>query len=532
MVFHYILTLKDGTAVEAPFLSIYTDRDKIMCEIAGVAEDDVVEKELVFTKASKFVPTTGTELLPNQRIERKKSYGTLDPDFPEIPSGLNLVRQRSYNFTKFASKITKIKHLFALYFVEARNSLPPDYSNLVIANDMGNKKQSPFTFFTIKTQKGKVRFVCSVKRNKKEIKEYYKNLKDILFYMSELDRAMYGVGKGVSSLKGIFDPHISLKLDLKDFFNNVRPKQIRKGLDECLKFNLNTDLAKKLSLVLTPKYERFMFPKTNSYEFSEQLSGNKRSWQGLPTSTIAAYIAFMPVFKKIIAKCDNKNNNIFNESMAKEIMKNRHASVEKNNIFNYALYIDDLVITMPKMSRAKAEKELSKFKRVISDNGFKVNEKKAKVLYGNKQFFLGVNLETEALGYNAYVKKLKIEMHRFIEKLEKIEYKKTKDNIGKPEMPLSQMILFGKIQYLKSISVEQYIELKRHHKYGEYVREIESRKLNGIANSQMKRYLAAMRRKEPKLLDIKVVTEIANAAVREYLEGRKTLRMFPMSQCC
>ena len=110
----------------------------------------------------------------------------------------------------------------------------------------------------------------------------------------------------------------------------------------------------------------------------------------------------------------------------------------------------------------------------FKEKGFVLNEKKCKVLHGNKVFFLGVNLQTNKLGYNAYIQKLKPKMWRFYDfyylaKTQEMRNKKRrfleKPLYIKTKIKEAQEIV-GKVNYIKQIDEQQFQTIVTHKKYG------------------------------------------------------------------
>lgn len=288
----------------------------------------------------------------------------------------------------------------------------------------------PYRFFTKtimkKNNKKKERFICTVKPKERNAKsslsaktnEFYSIVKHMLTGLVTLEDEMLGCGKGVKdSIKYLENGDKIIKLDFKDFFNNVSIKKVREGLE---KNSIIKDekVLNILSLICCPKYKE-----------------KRRTWQGLPTSTLAAYIALLPTFKQV------KQHTIENYGVTPTI------------------YIDDFAmkINVDMKTAIKIKKEIS---TMFIKGKFILNLEKSKVLFGNKTFFLGVNMKTQGLGRKTYIRNLRAYINN--------AYFKTGNYNGK----LTIQKLLGKITYLKHISEEQFEKLVKHEKYGKYLKDI------------------------------------------------------------
>lgn len=263
------------------------------------------------------------------------------------------------------------------------------------------------------------------KNSKEKLEYYYDQINNLLNYLFDFEENMFGVGKGVDkAVSDILGSKLAIKLDLKNFFNTVTKEQILKGFEES-KYPLDEKAVKQLIRVGTP----FGHP-----------------YQGGKLSTKLAYIALLPLIKELNKLDDSKK----------------------------AVYIDDIFIQQTG-SFEEALENLKKYKTLIKERGFVLNEKKCKLLHGNKVFFLGVNLQTEKLGYNDFIKKLKPEMWRFYDTFflasteEGKNYKRRrilgKHNYIRTKIHEAQIII-GKLNYMKQINEDQFNSIVNHHKYG------------------------------------------------------------------
>lgn len=262
-----------------------------------------------------------------------------------------------------------------------------------------------------KNGKKKVRFFCKPYQDRKKM---FRDLKTLLTEYTRLEPEMLGAGKGLIESKKYFEDFDALvKIDFKDFFNQVSYGKFVKGLKyECGDF-MSENLIKTLAMTVCP------------YSHEKK---KRATYQGLPTSTIAAYIALKPVFVEI----------------KKELAKYGTEPV---------IYIDDLCF------KTKDKEEAFKLKKVVIEiikkHRFLVNKEKCKVLYGNKCFFLGINMRSKSMP-KKYVDIVKAGLNNFFHGDD--EFRKA-----------SQSSIKGKLEYIKYINPEQFEKLKNHNKYGSFI---------------------------------------------------------------
>lgn len=268
---------------------------------------------------------------------------------------------------------------------------------------------------TKKNGKVKVRYICAP--NSHENKQMFRDLKTILEDMIKMEPEMLGLGKGVDKSMEYFNDFEALvKIDFKDFFNQVTYKKFIEGLKHSCP-DLNEDLIKTLALTVCP--------------YSEDKK-RRATYQGLPTSTISAYIALLPLYKAI------------KERLAQEGIKP-------------TIYIDDLCFEAKDKAHAFALKK--EIIEIIKDYNFKVNFEKCKVLYGNKTFFLGINMRTKSLPKKRMLNIKAALNNYFHETSEEIR------GIMKPK-------IVGQLNYVKMINKDQYLKLEQHNKYGNFLQEL------------------------------------------------------------
>lgn len=344
------------------------------------------------------------------------------------------------------------------------------------------EKKYTYNFFDLKmvkkNGKQKTRFICTTKKRnmpsserefEAEVTNFYKVIKNILSSLTGFEDNMLGVGLGVNKSIKYFDCDFDkiIKLDFKNFFNNVSNFQVYDGLVKNSEIQ-NESILKTLSLIVCPE--------------CTFKNNKRRTWQGLPTSSLAAYIALFDTFKKVKAFAKEKTGN------------------------EPVLYIDDFALPF----KGTWEEGVQLKKEIMSmfrKSNFKINSEKSKLLYGNKKFFLGINMVEKKLGYNSYVTKLKAAINNLYHlsvvtgKTNKLtqyfgineelaiklpEYIKSRDYKvltvpGYTQYATSQkgtsylttlkkefLKVQGKMEYLKMINSDSFDKLMEHKKYGMY----------------------------------------------------------------
>ncbi|MGL4999894.1 MAG: reverse transcriptase domain-containing protein [Cetobacterium sp.] len=297
------------------------------------------------------------------------------------------------------------------------------YKHLIGTELRIDRKKTANYFDTLKMIKKngvkKERYVCCPKTGKAKV--VYSDLKDLLNSIATLEPEMLGCGLGVQNAIKYFDNFETIvKIDFKDFFNQISHKKFILGLQAELPSGFSEETIKSLAYACCP--------------FSKEKK-KRATWQGLPTSTMAAYIAIKPLFIKI-----------------KELLS-------KYDIVP-TIYIDDLCFGVPgdyKMA-TKLKKEVMNL--IISEK-FCLNFDKCKVLYGNKTFFLGINMQTKKLGANSYVRGLKAGLNNHFH-----------SKLNSRQKSLETLVLKGKLNYLKMVNEESYKELLNHEKYGKFINHL------------------------------------------------------------
>lgn len=386
---YLLLCRQDGDAIKFPLIKNPESLLSVIKEVTGLSYKDFSLVKIVIDKKSE----------PYKYVTYKRAFEENINNKVHISDMIRIV------------KLKELKQLEILRnsIVSGRNT-NYNFNRYYWMN--GSKKIEDFVFFTseivVKNNgKKKLRFFCKPKEGKKEM---FRDLKNILTDCVKLEPEMLGVGRGLIESKEYFNDFNSMvKIDFKDFFNQVSYTKFIKGLrSECDNF-LSEKIIKTIATAVCPY----------SYEKRQ-----RATYQGLPTSTIASYIALKPLFIAI----------------KKELKKYEIEPV---------IYIDDLCF------KARDKEEAFKLKKIILDiikeYKFLVNKEKCRVLYGNKCFFLGINMKTKSIP-KSYIDLVKASLNNF--------YHGTDD--FKSSVKLS---IKGKLEYIKYINEEQFKKLKEHPKY-------------------------------------------------------------------
>ena len=325
-------------------------------------------------------------------------------------------------FQKPNTKFYQYDMIFSVYGNLTPNKVLKLTSALKRQNLLKPRKKSVYKFFNITKIKpnGKVktRFICTIRR---DYKSRFRYIKEILTKTVELEPEMLGVDKGVNKALDYFQDEFDyiVKLDFKNFFNQVGIRKFVKAYEEHSGIKYG-NFAKTLGFLIAP------------YSKAEK---RRSTWQGIETSTIASYIAVLSTFRKVKKHLQEKYNT------------------------TPVVYIDDLSFPI-KGDRKLAEQAKKEVMDIIIKDKFYLNFDKCKVLVGNKQFFLGVNMNTKTLGTNSYITKtLRPMLNNYFHGSE--EYRI--DN---------RLKTLGKLQYLKHISEESYNKLATHPKYGNFINDL------------------------------------------------------------
>ena len=355
-------------------------------------------------------------------------FKTINTEFEKLERIYKKTKKSAEEEKKRAAELPLEDFKEKIFLTEDLKSVKEEYLNSLKVPNFNTKN---FIYRTIKYQKAgktKERELIHIKKNaasKEKLEFYYDQINKMLYRLFDLEPNMFGVGKGVpEAVAEIANSKLAVKLDLKNFFNSVKKEQIFKGFKECCKVKLKDNVIKQIIRVGTPL---------------------GRPYQGQKTSTILCYIALLPLIKELNKEDSNKK----------------------------AVYIDDIFIKQ-EGTFGEAIIALKKYKEKFKEKGFVLNEKKCKVLHGNKVFFLGVNLQTNKLGYNAYIQKLKPKMWRFYDfyylaKTQEMRNKKRrfldKPLYIKTKIKEAQEIV-GKVNYIKQIDEQQFQSIINHKKYG------------------------------------------------------------------
>lgn len=399
--------LKNGEILPFPLMPTKNNLLKLICiyyKEKGIVEKDIKSIKIIIDG----VEHRYTEKLYNSCLKKE----SLRKNVKEVIDFFQNPNTKFYQYDMILSNYGGLTY----------NKVLKLTSGLKKQELLKDRKKSVYKFFNITKVKAngkvKTRFICTIRR---DYKSRFRYIKEILTKTVELEPEMLGVDKGVNKALDYFQDDFDyiVKLDFKNFFNQVG---IRKFVQAYIKHSgiEYGNFGKTLGFLIAP------------YSKSEK---RRSTWQGIETSTIASYIAVLDTFKKVKKHLQEKYNT------------------------TPVVYIDDLSFPI-KGDRKLAEKAKKEVMDIIIKDKFYLNFDKCKVLVGNKQFFLGVNMNTKTLGTNSYINKtLRPMLNNYFHGTEEYRIE-------------NRLKTLGKLQYLKHISEDSYNKLATHPKYGNFINDL------------------------------------------------------------
>lgn len=276
--------------------------------------------------------------------------------------------------------------IFSLEHLAMHIGIQSDYLRILIGDDKkdlvygSEYKYERYNYFKLKKRDGKFREIMSPSKDLKYIQKWI--LVNIVSKYVLADSCK-GFRKGIS----IFDnakvhenSEVILKVDLLKFYDTITEKRIY-GVFKSLGYVNN--LAYSLAKITTAKHRESYWNDfdNNSKEVLKELIENKPPIlpQGAPTS---------PILSNILA---TKMDYRF-EALAKKLN------------FNYSRYADDLTFSIKKEGKLPSLKLIAK---IISDEGFFINDKKTKYMKkGCKQYVTGLTTTNGTNVSKEYRKKI------------------------------------------------------------------------------------------------------------------------------
>lgn len=395
---YLVLYKKDGTSSKFPLIKKQQSLPLVVGSITGENYDEYEKIEIVVNGVHKPFRYSTYKKAFAENVENKVHFSDLCRLVTlKAPRDLEMLRNSVIRngYTKFCAERYDRSRRLELKRVQPIEAFVSFASETIVK----------------KNGKKKLRYFCKPHHGRKQM---FRDLKTLLSDSIKLEPEMLGAGKGLIESKQYFDSFDALvKIDFKDFFNQVSYAKFIKGLTaECGDF-MSEKMIKTIAMTACP--------------YSPEKK-KRATFQGLPTSTIAAYIALKPLFVAI-----------------KEELKKYGTEP--------VIYIDDLCF------KAKDKDEAFKLKKIVLDiikkHKFLVNREKCKVLYGNKCFFLGINMRSKTMP-KKYIDVVKAGLNNFFHGDD--EFRKA-----------CKAAIQGKLEYVKYINKEQFEKLNDHPKYGLFI---------------------------------------------------------------
>ncbi|MGL5711701.1 MAG: reverse transcriptase domain-containing protein [Paraclostridium sp.] len=394
---YLVLYKKNGEAVNFPLIKKIQSLPLVVSEVLGIDYSEIERATVFYNGSEKDFKYSLYQKAFRENIENKVS----------IKDMLSLVKMDSFRFVELLRNSIVTSNFTKFIATRYKNSK----SNIGKIDKIERFVSFDEELITKKNGKKKIRYFCKPRYS---FKPMFRDLKTLLTSIVKLEDEMLGAGKGLIESKKYFENFETMvKIDFKDFFNQVSYAKFYSGLkDECGDF-LTENAMKSIAMNVCP-YSRD--------------KKKRATYQGLPTSTIASYIAIKPLFKEI----------------KKELAKYGTEPV---------IYIDDLCF------KAKDKEEAFMLKKLVLDiikkYRFVVNGEKCKVLYGNKCFFLGINMKTKSMP-KKYIDTIKAGLNNYFHGDD--EYREATKSVTQ-----------GRLEYVKYISEEQFNKLNSHPKYSMFI---------------------------------------------------------------
>lgn len=259
-----------------------------------------------------------------------------------------------------------------------------------------------------------------------------KGLSHLLYYVNVMFKAIYqpsdyamGFVEGCSIVDNA-TRHIGqnyiFNTDLEDFFPSIKQPRIWKRL-QLPPFNFNTQIANILAGLCCIK------EKTVEGKYIYVLP------QGAPTS---------PLLSNAI--CDK--------------LDHRLSGLARRFGLHYSRYADDITFSSMRnvFNEKKNDEFLKELKRIIEDQGFRINESKTRLQkLGQRQEVTGLIVSNRVNTSKKYIAEIRNILHiwekygyKDVYKRFYPKYKENKGHVKKGE-PLLENVLYGKLQYLRMV---------------------------------------------------------------------------------
>ena len=195
-----------------------------------------------------------------------------------------------------------------------------------------------------------------------ELKQVQKKLAE--FIKSQFKNKIFPSCHSYRNNRGIISnsmPHLGckvlVKLDVKDYFQNITFEQVKQVLDlgfESIQFHPQSDFIRKYGSEHYPKISSYLAPKKAQETLKKLVYSEHGLPQGAPTSPVISNLVLSNFDKEVYALVTSLNGA-------------------------YTRYSDDITISFKEDSSQKVAQVIKFVEAKLAENGFKLNKKKGKI---------------------------------------------------------------------------------------------------------------------------------------------------------
>ncbi len=387
-------------------------RAKLMKELGGINPSEI--RKLLNKQRIKHV----REIREQKKKERERNIEKKRKKYKEYLKKHIVHVGRGYsNSLRRDDEKKELNEIYSLPIIKDENGLAKklgiSLSELKwLTYHRDATKISHYHSFEIPKKTGGTRKISAPK---KKIKKAQKWIFDNILEKMDFTENAHGFIKGKSVLtnaKNHINKEFVINIDLKDFFPSITFGRIL-GLFKGLGYS--SYVSTLLALLCTESDRRVLTVDENTYHVA---ISERKLPQGACTS---------PPLSNMICKRLDK----------------RLAILCKNNNIDYTRYADDMTFSFD--DRKKVGLVFSLAKKIVSEEGFKLNDKKTRIFSkSNRQEVTGIVTNEKSNVSRRWVNQLRLEL---------FQYQKAKEKKIDPPVPLN--VLKGKISYLKMVNKEK-----------------------------------------------------------------------------
>ena len=195
-----------------------------------------------------------------------------------------------------------------------------------------------------------------------ELKQVQKKLAE--FINSQFKNKIFPSCHSYRNNRGIISnslPHLGckvlVKLDVKDYFQNITFEQVKQALDlgfESIQFHSQSDFIRKYGSEHYPKISSYLAPRKAQETLKKLVYSEHGLPQGAPTSPVISNLVLSNFDKEVYALVTSLNGA-------------------------YTRYSDDITISFKEDSSQKVTQVIKFVEAKLAENGFKLNKKKGKI---------------------------------------------------------------------------------------------------------------------------------------------------------